>query len=424
MNNNNDFLGDMELNTFDVYRRRNRETKKIEVLVLVDVHIPFHVLSPRLPGGDAYIILHRKDLKRYNETSQAVLNVLRGCDLFQSRFDFLPQRVETRDPQAIPVVFPSDLTLWEQADWTCVSVIPSYPNDPSGLSGWDFYETAWLLHKWESALSYFDEDVLYLCTPVYPMDLYNQKVHPSLVLKEVNRYIARHGQDEFQRLFFALSVLTRDDLGRAFLRFFYDYDATRWTSWDVLERLYTIYICVPDDHAYKSYIFDKNFCLLKIHKQIVFKPFMLIYHLISFYGMFVSQDYYTLFEKTIQEGIHLHAKSLQLHSCKSILDKTQYHNVIRQEFALLYSTSHMALHWIGREHITRYLPTSDFWKTIAKNWTTMPRRNIFLLENSSFRYAETQLCYGDRIHFSKLFTRKNLSPRQQKLFDFIFENKK
>jgi hypothetical protein len=67
-NDDNDFSGHMELNTFDVFRRRNRETKKIEVLVLVDAHIPFHVLSPRLPTGDAYTILYRKDLKKYNDT--------------------------------------------------------------------------------------------------------------------------------------------------------------------------------------------------------------------------------------------------------------------------------------------------------------------------------------------------------------------
>lgn len=409
----------------EIYCRQTRSSpKETEVLVVLDAPEPLPSVARMLPDADRYFLVSRSDPKYYDRLGSAVLHLLRGKPVspIGKQMDFRPLREETRDPQLIPVVS-SDCRDWVSADWRLVSILASFTNAPERSRGWDFYDTRWLIHKWDAGLSLFDEDVLYLCTPVYPRDLHNQKVDPDIVLRETKRFEEFLGK-ELETSHFALHVLTRDKLGFGLLRLYYDYDPETWSPWDVFDRLYELHESLPASHEYRPFLLRENYSLLDINRKIVFKPFMLIHQLLSFYGMYVSQDYYQLHREGIHRGVLNHLSLLRLTSCPELQNhrEDEAMEYLDHQMVILYSLKPTAPHWVGKDFLRENLDSSLFWKTIHDQWDNLPRRNLFLLEDSSFRYNETQMRVG--IEFERLFSKRKIPKDRRARFQQIFPKKK
>jgi len=331
----------------------------------------------------------------------------------------LPTREETRSPSTLPVVLSSDWgDDWSGADWRSVSVL-------SSLGDWDFYDTRWLLHKWESGLGMFDDDVLYLSIPVYPSDLYNQRVRPDLVLREIERYKKAYGEESLEKNFFALYLLSRDDLGKKVLGFFYECEETHPDPPRVFDMLYDMYRGLsPGDEYYRPYLFEKNYSVLELHKRLVFKPYMFVNQYLSYHGMYVSKDFFQLHRSEILQGLRRNLKELGMNTLPS-LPTQRFEEFADHEFTRLYSLFDHEVHWVGKWHLEKYLQDSLLWKTVLGAWDTTPRRNIYLWESSSFQYKEHQLRIG--YEFKLLFDTKTtatMNKQQKTNLQLVFFKKK
>jgi hypothetical protein len=330
----------------------------------------------------------------------------------------LPTREETRTPSALPVVMSDWGDDWSGADWRSVSVL-------SSLGDWDFYDTRWLLHKWESGLGMFDDDVLYLNIPVYPSDLYNQRVRPDLVLREIERYKKAYGEESLQKDFFALHLLSRDELGKRVLGFFHEWEETHPDPPRVFDMLYDMYRWIPPEYEYyRPYLLEKNYSVLELHRRLVFKPYMFINQYLSYHGMYVSKDFFQLHREEVLRGFRNNLKELHMNTLPS-LPSRRFEEFMDHEFTRLYSLFEHEVHWVGKRHLEQYLSDSLLWKTVLSAWDITPRRNIYLWESSSFRYNEHQLRIG--YEFRLLFDKKTttaMNKQQKKNLHLVFFKKK
>ena len=405
---------------------------RLETLVVVSEHIPFHRLAPWVrnqssPETDIYYLLNRSG--EYGALEHVVFNLVmqraRGSPLCVLDYDpsqAWPWRAETRCPQTIPVSL-EPWPSWSDAEKWRLSVLPSG-------TGWDFYDLEWLLQKWESALGLFDDDILCLSMPVYPMDLYNQRVSPDIVCREMDRYRQERGHDAARRTFYALDLLTRDDLGKRLLGFFYRCRGGE-TPIQLFEWLWEIYQALPVDHAYRPFLLEKNYAVLDVHRRMTFKPCMLLSQYLSFHGMYVARDFYQRYRQDICEGFVAHRKELHMTTLvpgdgQETWSTERWEAWMDEEFDRLYERVGDTAQWIGRWHLETFLKDSVLWRAVVAVWDYIPRRNIFLWETSSFRYNELQLRIGH--HFRVLMDAKTvraMNRTQKKNFDDIFcKNKK
>lgn len=386
-----------------------------EILIVLDIFIPFRQLAFMVPEGDVYYVYNRQGRDSLLET--AVLNLLKKRPLPKDLTDgYMPIREETRYPSLVPVCM-TEWNTWTDADLKRISIL-------SSDHGWDFYDVNWLMHKWEAGLSFFDDDILYMNIPVYPTDLFNRKVEPCIIIKETDRYIGLYGKDMFCDRFFALSLLTQEDVGRHILDFFYEYHEKMTVS-DIMEALYKIYTSLPINHYYRDYIFKKNFSVIELHRQMRFKISLFVSQYLSYHGMYISKDFYIMNRKGIGDGVFSHIHELKLQKWKTKMSKQECSDSLDQEFQLLYSILDEEFHWIGKNHIKKFLLDSTFWKHIFESWDTLSRRNIFLWESSSFRYSESQTNVG--YEFKKLLKPSivsTMNKEQQEIFHVVFFSKK
>lgn len=409
----------------------------VETLVVVDSPIPFHqvvhfVREQGAIDSSVYYLVDRTDPSRYGHWEHLVFNLMmrivthRTCnDVWDLCFDdYEPVREETRRPCTLPVTTREAWKTWKDADWRFVSVV-------SLGAGWDFYDVEWLLHKWESALGLFDDDILCLCIPIYPKDLYNERVPPEVVTREVDRYARERGEDALQRRFFALYWLCRDPVGKRLLSFFYGYRGDE-TPAQVFDALYEMREAVPVDHGYRPYLLEKNYSVLDLHRRLLFKPYMLLGQFLSYHGMYVSKDFYMRYRRDIGAGFAAHRK--ELHMTPYLPEhwkEADVANWMDRQFALLYHHLGQDIQWAGKWHLEKVvresLPRNDpsLWSALLAVWDFIPRRNIFLWEKSSFRYNEYQLRIGHE--FRLLFdtkTLRSMTTAQKKKFDQIFHKTK
>ena len=405
----------------EIYNRTDRE--KVETLIVVPFHIPFHQLVPLVQQrSDAYFLVNR--LGGYGELEHVVFHLM-----MQYRYqvpmtiprydpqDSWPWREETRYPHTIPVAFPS-WTLWSDMDARQLSVLSS------GL-GWDFYQVEWLLQKWESALGLFDDDILCLSMPVYPMDLYNERVPPDVICREMERFRGLYGEKKMSQQFFALDLLTRDDLGKQLLGFWNRCRGSE-TPLQLFEWLWEIYESLPVDHDYRPFLLTKNYAVLDVHRKMTFKPCMLISQYLSYHGMYVSGDFFRLYRQDITKGFVAHRKELHLFSLLPMTWSTpQWEAWLDDEMERLYRHVGDHVQWIGKWHLETFLGDSTLWRALLAVWDVIPRRNIFLWEHSSFRYNEVQLRIGHEFRvLMDAKTVRSMNKTQKKNFDNIFCKKK
>lgn len=417
----------------EVYSR-NSLRDGVDTLVVVQEHVSFHSLARFVVHSGAihssrYFLLDRSRRDAYTHWEHVVFNLMMRLmtrrdhgDVWKAEYScFWPTREETNCPSVVPVTLETWST-WNEADFRRVSIL-------SSGDGWDFYDTEWLLHKWESALGLFDDDILCLCIPVYPKDLYNQRVPPDIVFREVDRFVERFGEEGLKKKFFALYCLCRDDFGKILFSFFYHHECGEYEApGQVLDALYSIYVTLPSDHYYRPYLFEKNYSVLDIHRKLTFKAYMLIHQFLSYHGMYVSRDFYMLYRKEIVTGFSTHRK--ELHMVSSIPEHWEEKQVgpfLDAQLSLLYERLGDHVHWIGKWHLETWMQDSYcvLWRALCPVWDFIPRRNIYLWEESSFRYSEYQLRIGHefRLVFDSK-TLRSMTASQQNRFDQLFGKQK
>ena len=378
---------------------------KKEMLVVVDAHVSFRKLRRDLPKDCQRCYLWCRDGTYSGVLENACLSIVLGHEPFvwENIYSMmLPVRDEFRYPQTVPLVIDETWTEWRQLDWTCVSVL-------QGKSDWELYHTPWLLKRWEAGLSTFDDDI-YLNVPVYPRNLFQELVHPSIVRREVKRYKRHMGEHELKMRFFGMYCLTQHVVGRKLLSYFYEcekHPSLVNDAWKVFQRLKKIYETTPREDPYREFIFVRNFSVVRLHGVFRHKPYMMINQYLSFYGMYVSIDFWNQYKTQIFRGVRYHyAKTIFPHLSDDDLVSLETH--LEREMETVVSPS---VYWIGKYHIQQLMTKSPFWTHIVSIWETLSRRNIYLWVEDSFYHAEYQLQIGN--HLSD-FLKKSSLTRQQK----------
>ena len=297
----------------------------------------------------------------------------------------LPQFELTRKPDAIPV------TLRETTDWTQVENISILP-----FNGWDFYELEWILQRWESSLSIFDFDEFWIL-PSYPKDVYNNIVHPDIILYTIDSYIEKHSLKDLEINFFALYLFCKDNLGKEILKLFYKYHDKKIPIERVIlyKDLHKLYHETEKTHEYRPYLFFQNYSLSNRDK---FRMNLFILQYFSFYGMFICDYFIEQRKKFLFSGIQANFPEL--------LRFFPNQNVLQENLSKAVSNHFQKnLTWIGRNHVKELAQKNkeDYWNYIDCHWNYYPR-NVCLFDIKISCYDDQQLKLG--VSTKKLFLKE------------------
>ncbi len=274
----------------------------------------------------------------------------------------------TRNPQTLPVTFKDD------NEWSTHETKIILP-----FHGWDFYETSWILQRWESSLGAFDYDE-FMIIPSYPKDIYNNLVPPDIIFFVIENYLTQHSQHDLEINFFALSLLYKDNFGKSLLRFYYD--ELQKPSKDkitIFKKLHSLYHSVDNIyHPFRIFLFYENYAISTNGK---FKISNYILQYISFYGMFVCPQFLMDRKQNLKKGIE--------YKHHYLLDYFQDDQIIT-DLHSLYSIYDKPLTWIGKNHISLEMQNKfGFWKFIHENWNHIDR-NINLWDTKLTYYGDSQ----------------------------------
>lgn len=294
----------------------------------------------------------------------------------------LPEFELTRKPDVIPVTFQ------ETADWTQVKNISILP-----FNGWDFYELEWILQRWESSLSIFDYDEFWIL-PSYPKDIYNNIVHPDVILYTIGSYVEKHGIKDFEIKFFALYLFFKDNVGKGILNLFYKYYDKKKTIDRIIlyKDLHQLYHATEKTHEYRPYLFFQNFSLSNRDK---FRMNLFVLQYFSFYGMFICDHFIEQRKKFLFSGIQANfPELLRFFSNETVLQE-KLGKALPNHFQ-------KQLTWIGRNHVREMAKENkeDFWNYIDSHWNYYPR-NVCLFDIKVSCFDDQQLKLG--ISTKKLF---------------------
>ncbi len=297
----------------------------------------------------------------------------------------LPQSGLTLDPQNIPVVT-SDERDWQQVKNICV------------LPGWEFYGLDWILHRWEVQLGNFDHHS-FLCNPVYPKDLYNSLVPPSIVQRYMALWVQEHGWDKFRHYFYGLSCFYKDELGQNILEFFYE--QTQQVSHNRLlyRKLHSLFHKTDVNHPYRKSIFFYNSSLTDSKR---FHIGMFICQYLSYEGMFCCSEFLDTYMASIVRAFRTKFKMLVFqmnHWTTEVVEST-----LRTSFKKMDNSSIFPLMWIGRESLQN-LVDDQFLKFLYSNWYDLDR-NIYLWDLKGIRFRDSQHQVGGQLTY--LYSTKHI----------------
>jgi hypothetical protein len=339
-------------------------------------------------------VCHVFENSNYNKKATYTLTILNN-PLFYQKIDFedcLPFNEITKNPQACPVTFNTS-TQWKNIDNVVIL----------SNNGWDFYELEWILKRWESSLGIFDFDNFWIAS-TYPMDIYNNPVHYSIVLFYVKLFINKAGLSSMKTKFHALYQFYKDKLGTMLLEFFYHETINPTTDKTKLyEKIHKLYHKTNKTHPYRRYLFYKNYCLTSKQK---FKLNLYIQQYLSFHSMYVCSDFCLYRKEQLISGIEKgNMEFLQFFEKKE--------KKLVEEINLVNEYHSSYFQWIGKDHIKKI--KSPFWKYVYYNWTNIPR-NINLWDIRVVNYNDHQMKIGEDLSSSfpidwvRNFHNKNFSP--------------
>lgn len=285
----------------------------------------------------------------------------------------LPNSHLTRDPSNVPVVL-SDVTSWMDLKRICI------------LPGWDFYELEWILKRWESGLCSFDNDN-FLVKPSYPKDIYNQPVHPSLVVSTIDNFVSMESEAVLKYRYYGLSLFYKG-IGPKLLEMFYQSETETWGRNDVYRKLHALYHQMDTTDPYRIYIFYQNYAGVTQSNKKTFSMSMFINQYLSYHGMFVCQKFFS--ENAMNISLALRNTVPLLYSFCFSHKKTSILKYLKDEMNLLHKEESFS--WISRDHVTT-LVDSPFWRLIDLYWDHL-NRNIYLWHGKSLLYSDSQIKVG------------------------------
>lgn len=365
----------MELSKDYILFCRNLTKNKIECLLYFDKEVKFlQKFVSKLKKKNCVKCFVFCDLK-YDVKATYILNIMIDTSFDKKIYfeDCLPNSDLTKEPQLCPVVF-EETDNWKDIKNTVVL---------SNMD-WDFYQLDWILQRWETSLGIFDYDNFWIASS-YPLDIYNIPVHYKIVLFYIKLGIRKLGLKTFQLKFFGLYQFYKDKLGKLLLEFFYDYTLHPIKEKaEIFQKIHKIYHSISVKHPYRRFLFYNNYSLTVKNE---FKMNLYIQQYISFYGMFVCQNFCNLRKEQIINGIDKGSREYI-----SFFDKNE--DKLLKEIKFLHDHYDHIFHWIGRDTLKTL--KNPFWKYVYINWNMIPR-NINLWDSRVLKYNDHQYKIGENL---------------------------
>ena len=387
----------MEITKDYILLRRNINKTETDCIVyFVNSVRKLKTISTKIKNWNCRIC-HVFENCKYHKKATYALTILNNPILFQ-KIDFedcLPFNEITKNPQACPVTFDSS------SEWKDIDNLIVLPNN-----GWDFYELEWILKRWESSLGIFDFDNFWIAS-TYPMDIYNNPVHFSIVLFYIKLFIKKKGLNTMKMKFHALYQF-HNKLGNMLLEFFYHETIHPTTDKAKLyEKIHQLYHKTSASHPYRRYLFYKNYSLTSKQK---FRLNLYIQQYLSFTSMYICSDFCFHRKQQIISGIE-----------KGNMEFFQFfekkESKLEEEIGLVNKHHSGFFQWIGKDHIKKI--KSPFWKFVYHNWANIPR-NINLWDVRVVYYNDHQMKIGEElcssfpIDWVRNFHNKDFIPKIRK----------
>jgi len=297
------------------------------------------------------------------------------------RANCFPLTDTTSLPNVIPVTLSEEKQSWDDVD--CIAVLP----------GWDFYDIHWILRHWEKSLGSYDFDS-FLNIPSYPRDLYNNNVHPDIVVFILNQYVQTFSLMQLKEKFFGLYHFYKDSLGKKMLSFFYDCCERSLSNESIYKMLHSMYHSTGENHPFRIYLYYLNKGLQNSgSRKKSFKIQLFISQFLSYESMFICNNYFEQRLPLLVAGIFQNYTWLR--SVFEFSSLQHVEDMLRIEWQHLYEDfpSEEKLTWIGKHHVQKLQKKSKFWKYISIHWEHF-NRNIFLWEIQNYKYGDSQFGSG------------------------------
>lgn len=309
----------------------------------------------------------------------------------------------TANPNVIPVTLDDKVNDWNDVE--SIAILP----------GWDFYDIHWLLRHWEKSLGNFDFDSFFH-VPSYPRDVYNKNIHPEIIFFILDQFVASYSLEKLKENYFGLYQFYKDNLGKKLLSFFYECSEENLSKETLYKKLHMIYHTTCPSHPFRIYLYYLNKGLQhSAPSKKYFKVQLFMSQYLSYYGMFVCNNYFESRLPMIVVGIFDNYKWLQ--SAFEFTSLQHLEDVLLLEWQHLYDMFPIQekLTWIGKMHLQKLQKKSSFWKYLYIHWEHF-NRNIFLWEKRSHKYGDSQFGTGYPIvdyfpeSWTENFENKNFVP--------------
>lgn len=375
-----------------LFKRKTKEGKKQCILYFINEIKNLKEISKQLKllSIDEFYIFEKG---KYHKIATYILTIL--CNL-----EFNKKIIENFFPFGEMSKTPELVSFSEEKVWNNINLISIIPKE----NDWDFYELEWILQRWDTALGFFDNDNFWSC-PSYPSDLWNNKIHPDIILFYCRLYIKKYTLKDFKINFFGLYQFYKDKFSNNILYFFYEYEKKHLSNIDLYKKIHNLYHKSDKNHPYHLFLYYNNFSVTSRNQ---FKINLFINQFLSYEGMYLclgfSKDRKTSILKGIQKKLYY------------LFPYIKNEDEFIKEIEIISNYYGKNLSWIGKEHIEPL--ESPFWKFIYKNWHHIPR-NLFLWDNRSIQYGDTQLMVGKSLtsifplDWSKNFYNKDYEPKSR-----------
>jgi hypothetical protein len=360
-----------------------------------------HVLNEAKKIWSIISKVHVYSENKYNHVASTIATsyILDNKFLSSNMEDSFPLSDITALPSTVPV------TLCDVNNWKDISHITILP-------GWDFYDISWLLRHWEKSLGNYDFDSFFN-VPSYPRDVYNNNIHPEIILFILEQYVSAFSLTKLKEQYFGLYQFFKDSLGKKLLSFFYKCTENMLSRDLIYKNLHSIYHTTSDTNPFRIYLFYLNKGLYSTSNKKYFKIQLFINQYLSYSGMFICNNYFDRRLSLLVVGIYEHCKWFQ-----SIFDFSSLENVedlLRVEWQHLYEMfpNDERLTWIGKHHVRQLQKKSKFWKHLYTHWEHF-NRNINLWERQSQKYGDSQ--YGSGYPLIEFFPQSWTNQFENKKF--------
>lgn len=255
---------------------------------------------------------------------------------------------------------------------------------PNPNNDWDFFQTDWILHKWNSSLGFFDYDS-FLIIPTYPKDLINNVIQPEIIIYTIKRYLKKNSMETFKTKYYALYLFYRNKLGREMLRFFYEetVDETKEIL-QLIKKLHRIYHLIDAKNIFRPFLFYQANCIQsRLRMKFDIKKYILLF--LSFHSIYFCNHFAQNRKEHIFNGLKTSSK---LAAIQQYFDSP---DSVYTEINKVHEFHGDIITWMSRDHFKKV--NTPLAKHIYHHWQYM-RRNIYLWDLKIFGFIDSQFVTG------------------------------